>query len=210
MPCIQRGQVIFLEDAGLLGFGDGVLVEDVGGVDRGGRVFGHGGGGELVDVGEADVTFGGDELHEAEDGGVPFGEDAHDGAVAGVRVDGGHDVCDVGALVEEAEGFAELWEVGVLVPGLFCLQIAGAFVLSRGGQRGLPYREGADSVKGVELQPFGHVDWGTGLDEAVEFAEECSEHVVDMVFYVEEGGGGVNGVNLAPAVGMGLDVELGE
>lgn len=31
-----------------------------------------------------------------------------------------------------------------------------------------------------------------------------------MVFYVEEGGGGVNGVNLAAAVGMGLDVELGQ
>lgn len=108
MSRIQRRQVILLEDTRFFGFGDGVLVEDVGGVERGGGVFGHGGGGELVDVGEADVAFGGDELHEAEDGGVPLGEDAHDGAVAGVGVDGGHDVGEVGAFVEEAEGFAEL------------------------------------------------------------------------------------------------------
>lgn len=37
----------------------------------------------------------------------------------------------------------------------------------RSGEGRLSYREGADGVEGVELQPLGHVDCDTRLHEAV-------------------------------------------
>ena len=118
---VECGQIVRLQDPRFFCFGHGFLfVKDIIRIDAFLAVFGHGVGGELVDVGEADVAFWGDHLKEAEHGGVPFGKDAHDSAVTGVGVDRRHDVCEVSAFFEEAEGFAELgW--GKIVS--YCSQI---------------------------------------------------------------------------------------
>ena len=56
---------------------------------------------------DANFALWGNKLQEAEDVGVQFIEDTHYAAVARVGVDGGDDVSDVFALVEEAEGLSE-------------------------------------------------------------------------------------------------------
>lgn len=64
-------------------------------------------GSEGVDGCNANFTLWRNGLQEAEDIGVQFIEDTHYAAIARVGVDGGDDVSDVCALVEETEGFSE-------------------------------------------------------------------------------------------------------
>ncbi len=71
-------------------------------------LLGNGLGAELRNVSEGASAGWSHQLGEAEDEGVPFGDDADDSAVAGEGVDGGHDTGDVAAGAEEVEGFAEL------------------------------------------------------------------------------------------------------
>ena len=63
--------------------------------------------GEGVDGHDADFSLRCHQLKEAEDVGVQFIEDTHYAAVARVRVDGGDDVGDIFALVQETEGLSE-------------------------------------------------------------------------------------------------------
>ena len=63
---------------------------------------------ELLDVCDANFTFGGGHGEKGEDSFVPFVVNTHDGTISGVEVNGSHNVSNVAALVEETEGFAEL------------------------------------------------------------------------------------------------------
>lgn len=64
-------------------------------------------GGKGVDGRDADFALWRNGLQEAEDIRVQFIEDTHYAAVARVGVDGGDDVSDVFALVQETEGLSE-------------------------------------------------------------------------------------------------------
>ena len=80
----------------------GVAEPLLGAFGRDGRVH------ELGEVAEAVGAFGREQGDEPENGGMQFGIDADDSAVAGVALHGCHKAGYVAAGAEEAEGFAEL------------------------------------------------------------------------------------------------------
>lgn len=61
-----------------------------------------------MDVGETEVALGRDELENSIDGGMPFTEDAYIRTITGRAVEGGYDVCNIFALLNEAKRLSNL------------------------------------------------------------------------------------------------------